>query len=541
MPSLPQRIAAYVAGAARRVEEIALRTAGPEQTNMVAPPGAATPTRTSPWPDARTAEWLRKWEVYRGKVSPSAGPTRDRWSLWNADDLTPEKIVAAQRSAVGGGLPYDWIELIDHVFSRDIDYASVSTQRVADVVRGRWTFRRRGNDDAADIALSFAREAQQGCERWRDGLGWLLFSNLYTYAATEIEWKTERITIRGPRGDVIGPFEAALPKRLHAAHAKHFRFDMYTDDPLLWIGAGYEHLPFGKFIFMEGEGLHPIKVRHGHSWQCIWMSLFTSIAIAGWSARVDRFDMPIPIIEYDGDLSQYPEMQAAWKDILNNLGTGKGSVYPRNHGSLRIENPPQGGRANDPQSALWDACKTAKVIRVLGAELANATGNVGSYAAKEQDVATKYNLEDWDAARLSERIDEQFTAPLILFNAESLAAAANAAGYDVTPDQLVRRVPFGKQSVPREMTPQVRAQVGATLVNEWGMPISMSFEFDQFDFQRAENDEDRLPGKPQAVGKDAALMTPADAAEGAAVNRAPDTVAKAKSDAHENLTQEPRR
>lgn len=527
MATFPQRLASFVAGVAARVEAIARRTAGPEQTRAVTVPGGA-PARSTQHPDERTAEFLRSWEIFSGKVSSSAGPTRDRWALWNADDLTPIRIVSAQRNAVGSGIPYDWIELIDHIFSRDIDYASVTTQRVADVMRGRWTFRRRGNDEAAQIALSFSQEAQQRCERWRDGLGWLLYSNLYGYNAVETEWTIDRITIPGPRGDIIGPFEAALPRRLHTAHPKHFRFDLYTDDPLLWIGDGYQPLPYGKFIFMEGEGLHPIKARHGHAWQCMWMSLFTSLAIAGWSARVDRFDMPIPIVEYDGELAQYPEMKAAWNDILNTLGSGKGVVYPRNHGTLRVEAPPQGGRASDPQSALWDACKTAKVIRVLGAELANATGNVGSYAAKEQDVATKYNLEDWDAARLSERIDEQLTAPLIMFNAESLAAAAGAAGYNVRPDHLLRRVPFGKQSVPREMTPQVRAQVGATLINEWGMPISMSSEFDQFDFARAESEKDRLPGKAQAVGKDAALMTPSNAAEGAAVNRAPDTVAKAE-------------
>src|SRR5579872_3885589 len=172
MATLPQRIAGYVAELAARVESIARRTAGPEESRAVSVPGGL-PARSGQMPDARTAEFLRRWEIYSGKVSPSAGPTRDRWSLWNADDLTPQTIVNAQRSAVGSGIPYDWIELIDHVFSRDIDYSSVTTQRIADVMRGRWTFRRNGSDDAAAIALSFAQEAQQGCARWRDGLGWL--------------------------------------------------------------------------------------------------------------------------------------------------------------------------------------------------------------------------------------------------------------------------------------------------------------------------------------------------------------------------------
>jgi hypothetical protein len=116
----------------------------------------------------------------------------------------------------------------------------------------------------------------------------------------------------------------------------------------------------------------------------------------------------------------------------------------------------------------------------------------------------------------------------MLFNAESLAAAANAAGFNVTPEQLIARVPQGKQSVPREMTPQVRAQVGATLINDWGMPISAEGEFENFDFQRGDGD-DRLPGRAQVIGKGAALASTADAGTEAAKN--PDEAALAKAEA----------
>lgn len=539
-PTFPARIANFVAdrlGAAARtaarVEQIARSVAGSEQTRVVTVPGG-NPGQSYP-PNERTARQIRDWEIYAGRVAATAGPMRDRHALWNATDLTPQTIGNAQRSAVASGMPLEWVELIDHIYSRDIDYASVTDQRVADVVRGRWTFRRAGNDAASDIALAFATEAKDGCERWRDGLEWLLYSNLYSFNNAEVEWETRLVSIQGPpqvrggTGKTIGPFWAAMPRRLHNAHPKHFRFDPYTDDPLLWIVDGHQPLPIGKFIFMEGLGGHPIKVRHGHAWQCLWMSMFTSMAIAGWSSRVGRFDMPIPIVEADFDVAQYPEMQAAWQDILNALGSGNGAVIPTNHGRLRIEQPPSGGKANDPQSALWDACRTAKTVRVLGAELANSTGNVGSYSAKTQDIATKYNLEERDAARLAERIDEQLTKPLLLFNAESLAAAANAAGYNVTPDQLYRRAPLGKQSVPRDMTPQVRAEVGAILINKWGMPLSAEAEFEQFDFQRSRDDLDQLRGEAQQVAKGGALKTPADASAGNA--GVPDPEAQAKADA----------
>jgi hypothetical protein len=400
MPTFPQRIAAFFSALGGSISRIARGTRGPEQSRVAQLPGLSSSGYQQQRGNEATAEALRKWGVYESRLSPLAGPLRDRFSLWNATDLTPQIIANAQYAAVHGGMPLQWVELIDHVFSRDIDYASVTNQRVADVMRGRWTFRRAGTDDAADIALAFCREAAGNCSRWRDGLGWLLYSNLYSYNAIEVEWAIDRITFEC-NGKKIGPIEVALPARLHNVHPKHFRFDIVTDDPLFYIGDGYQTLPIGKFIFMEGDGLHPIKVRHGHAWQCIWMSLFTSIGISGWAQFVDRFGMPIPRIEFDADVATFNEQKQALDDILNALGSGKGVKYPRGQFDLQFVDPPQGGRSSDPHSAFWDACKTAKVIRVLGAELANATGNVGSYAAKEQDVATKYNLEEWDAVRLA--------------------------------------------------------------------------------------------------------------------------------------------
>lgn len=531
MPTIYQRFASLVADAAARLQGIVRSRRGPEESRVAEIRGALPPS-SGPRPTAESEALLRSWGVYNSRVAPLAGPSRDRWALWNATDLTPETIAGAQKTAVASGIPLQWVELIDHIYARDIDYATVTYQRVADVMRGRWTFRRNGNDPAAEIALAFAREAQMGCSRWRDGLGWLLYSNLYSYNAVEVEWEIRRITIPGPGGRIIGPFDAVLPARLHNAHPKHFRFDLTTDDPQFHIGGDYHALPIGKFIFMEGDGLHPIKVRHGHAWQCVWHSMFSSIGIAGWAAFVDRFGMPIPTVEYSGDIHQFAEMQEAWQAILNSLGSGKGVVYPGNgDATLTIKDPPAGGRSSDPHSAFWDACKTAKVVRVLGAELGTVTGNVGTYEGPRTG-ATKYNLEEMDAARLAERIDEQLTAPMMLFNAENLAAASRAAGFNVTPDMIARRFPLGRQSVPRDMTPQVRATVLGDLVKV-GMPISMESEFEEFPFTRAISDDDRIPGEATTVSKGGALVTPKDAADGMKVNADPGAEAKAKLAEHQ--------
>jgi phage gp29-like protein len=503
---------------------------GPEESKVADIPGI--PHYGKVTGDDQTRAALESLGVFTSRVAPLAGPTRTRFSIWPADGLTPEVIVGAQRDAVTSGIPLRWVELIDQIYSRDGHYAAVTNQRVEDCIKGTWRLTRSAADDAGTAMRNFVAEAYGQCSRWRDGLGWLLYSNLYGYNAVEVEWEETEITFPGPKGETIGPVAVFLPKRLHNVHPKHFRFDIESDDPLFWIGNGFQRLPPGKFIFMDGDGLHPIKVRRGHAWQCCWYSLFRSAGWASWAVHVDRFSLPLPVIEYDGDVAQYNEYKNAYEDILNSLGQGKGVILPKSGASIDIKDPPGGGTSSDPASALSDACDAGQSIRVLGATLTAKIGNVGSFAASETHADVKYAKEENDVGRLWERIDEQLTAPLIAFNAQALAAALNAAGYSVDPNLLMRRVPRGKHRVPRESDPMQEAQTVSVLVNELGLPLSQEGMLDRIDVPRAASEEDRIRGRAESVSKGGALMTAADAAKpGGALN--PDTPAetKAKADA----------
>jgi hypothetical protein len=514
--------------AAARLEAIVRAARGAETSRVVQFPNGAG--QHTPSPDAATKRVLDSFLGYAGRIAPSAGPTRTRWALWPGDDLTPETIIGAQREAVTSGIPLRWVELVDQIYSRDGHYASCTMQRVADVVKGTWRLAPNVDDDAGVAACNFVDEAYRNTSRWNDGLGWLLLSNLYSYNSVEVEWYETRITFAGPKGETIGPVDVVLPRRLHNVHPKHYRFDLDTDDPLFWIGNSYQPLPLGKFIFLDGEGLHPTKVRRGHAWQCVWYSFFRSLGWSAWATHVERFALPVPIIEYEGDEAQYNEAKAAYDDILNTLGQGKGVVMPKVGSNLRIEQPAQGGRASDPSAALSDACDAGQSIRVLGGQLNNKIGNVGSFAASSNHIDIKYGLEELDAARLWERIDEQLSSPLLAFNAEAIAYALQGRGYDVTPQQLMRRVPRGKHHIPGKTDPMVEMNIMDAAVNKLGLPLSISGAFSRMDFQRARDDKDRIKGEVTAVAKGGALATAADAdQDGGFVN--PDVAAEKSADA----------
>src|SRR4051812_48722841 len=91
----------------QRISGILRGQSGPEQSRI-----AKVPSSLAPHPSVqtgRTEELLRSWAMYEGRIGPSAGPTKTRWAMWNADDLTPERIITAQRSAVTSGIPLPWV------------------------------------------------------------------------------------------------------------------------------------------------------------------------------------------------------------------------------------------------------------------------------------------------------------------------------------------------------------------------------------------------------------------------------------------------
>lgn len=437
-------------------------------------------------------------ESYFGRISYDAGPSWTRFSSNPATDLTPEKISGAQQEAISG-YPMRWMEMIEQVLSRDSHLGGITQQRVEDVIKGSWRLVRSTNDDLAACIRSFCEEAVRSIEGWEDGLGWLLLSNAYGFNAVEITWKLDRVTFPGPNGKIIGPLEVIVPARIDPVHPKHFRFDLRTDEPLLWLGSDQVSLPFGKFIFNKGEGHHPITERRGFMWPCVWLSMFRSIGWAGWAVYVERFGLPTPLLQYEGDEAQYQEHKTIYEQILQWLGRGNGAIAPK---SLEISFPKAegGGRANDPHSALSDACDSAQSVRVLGATLTAKIGNVGSFSATAGHLEVKYAKEEADARRCWSSNHADLLTPLVVFNADALARALAQAGYsDATPDRIRRRVPRGLHRVPREIDPGALMDLHDKAVNKLGMKVSTESCYDKFDLAQPLSDKDVLPGAPQPV------------------------------------------
>lgn len=435
---------------------------------------------------------------YTGRVTYDAGPAWTRYSSYPATDLTPEKIAGAQQEALAG-YPLRWEEMIEQVWARDSHLSGIGQQRIDDVVKGAWRLQRAAPDDLALCVRNFCDQQLRELDTMEEADGWLLMSNAYCYNAAEITWRVAQVSFPGPNGKIIGPVSVFVPARLDPVHPKHFRFDLRTDEPFIWLGSDAVELPYGKFIFMKGEGHHPITERHGYMWPCVWLSMIRSIGFAGWAAYVERFGMPTPLVEFDGDITQYHEHKRAYDEILHFLGRGIGAIIPSRNFKLEFAKAEGGGRANDPHSALADACDSAQSIRVLGATLTAKIGNAGSFAASSNHTEVKYNKEEHDARRLWRSKRSGVIEPMVRFNARVLADAITKAGYSCRPEDLLRRVPAGMQRVPRDSDLSQQKDIVSAAINEWGLDISSEGLYDRFDLPQPYSKDDIAPGKPQQV------------------------------------------
>ena len=521
--SVTSRLSSFLATAGAAAQRIASALGSsvvtPSAKLYVPAPFSGTPKNNN---QSLLAE-LASPEAYFGRLSPFLGPSPARFSGFPATDLTPEKITGAQQEALAG-YPLRWSEMIEQIVSRDAHLAGIAQQRVDDVIKGTWRLVRSVNDEIADGVRSFNHEALRGVDELEDAFAWLLWGNAYCYNATETTWKRSRLSFPGPKGETIVVDDAVVPSRMDAVHPKHFRFDLQTDEPLLWLGGDQISLPFGKFLFYRGEGQHPITERRGYMWQCAWLSMFKSIGWSGWAVYVERFGLPTPLLQYDGTIEQYNEHRTIYEQILQWIGRGYGAIAPQ---SLKIDfaKADGAGRAADPHSALSDACDAAQSIRVLGATLTAKIGNVGSFAASTAHMDVKYAREEADARRLWAVVRPQLLTPITVINAEPLARALNAAGYNCTPDMIVRRVPRGLHRVPREIDPIQRMDMLDRAVNKLGMKIGMEAIYDELNLPQAQGPNDVAPGEPQQVASGGKVVGTVEASnEGAEAPKEPEPI-----------------
>lgn len=457
--------------------------------------------------DPRTAAAIRSAEALFGRIGPHAGPSWTRNSSYPATDLTPTKIVNAQRLA-DQGYPLVWAEMEEQVRERDAHLGGITTQRAQNVAGKPLRVQREGDDDLATSVKSLCEEILAGIDGLDDSLESLLHANGVGWSASEIVYVQDRVSFAGPNNKPI-LVDLIVPRSLETIHPKHFQFDQVTDEPYLMLGSNPCSLPPGKIIFHEGEGSSPHTEKRGYMRSCVWLAAAKSWAFSDWIVWIHRYGIPTTVLSYDGDEAQYQEHKDVYRDILAALGDGRSAIMPQSAQIKPLEQP-NGGRASDPHAAMVDACDASMSVRVTGATLTTRIGTSGSYAAASVHGDTQYGRELADARKLCATLRRDLLRPAIALNLFSLA---KALGHE--PSEIMRRVSSLLFRMNRETTPSEEMDILAKAI-ENGIEVDEEQVRDRFNLDAPRPGSRPIPGKPESVSKGGALVGSVEASrEGA--------------------------
>lgn len=374
-------------------------------------------------------------------------------------DLTPERIVAAYDAAERGN-PSLQFDIFDDCVERDLTLGGLVESR-ADALAGKHVEVQAGAPDADSMRTAeiFRDEVWDRID-WQDLIRHHQYSsNLYGFAASEIDWaydrELRRIVMRG--------HWHARPRDFYIATTYFRRVDGADADELLirtepsdFTG---ERLIPGKWVLTKRMDSVPIA-RAGIGRGSVWWSHIKMVGVGDWLIFIKRFGLPFVLAKIQ-DWTSTAERSLA-ETILRRIGDDGGAIVPLNSKiDVEFKDGAQGSRnANgDLHARLASMANTEMAKRWNGAALASESGDgASSYALAKEHGGIRFEFIQADAKRISQSIERQLiepwqrlnglpgTAPKIRFH---LVRIADPAAYAATADVVINklRIPLDQSSV----------------------------------------------------------------------------------------------
>lgn len=374
------------------------------------------------------------------RIALGAGPTPARWSTYPADDLTPEKIVAARREA-HAGYPLQWCDLCTEVLERNAHMRSVFHQRRS------WIFsvpyridppeQFKGDPLARNIAAWVGAALANLRSSWVDLIYNLLSASAYGWSAAEVFWQYKTVSFTDENGLRVETPGALVPVMAVPVGQKHFRFGLDTDEPLLWTGQGSagQRWAHGKILFHRALGDGFIE-RRGWMTAGVWMDLATQ---QGWTTLVTfakLYGLPQlaafvekHVLDQAGEREKVDEMLSAWAQGL--IPVFVDDVDVKQVGTTT-------GEGQVHQSIIELAEREISKL-VVGATLQHDQGGqIGSYGMSGTHESTSHMYVLPDGEGLARTFEADLHHPLVERNLALLCRRFRAY-----PDQVRARVPWG--------------------------------------------------------------------------------------------------
>lgn len=495
----------------------ALFAATPPQVPGLTPIINSAQSRGNP----AVAKILNSRDALFGKTSFSAGPSPSRYSQNPADGISPEIILACQRTA-DSGYPRLQAELYEQIAERDAHLAGVAKARIYEVSGKPWRLKPANETPVASAVAKFTRAALDEIDGLDSSLEDLLSANANGYACGEKIYAFQSIRF-ATEGKSSRTVTACTPTQIAWVHNKHFEFDLLTDEPYIVLSGTRQQLPPLKFVFHAASGTGFVE-RRGFMRPCAPLHAMKSWSIRDWALEEALFAIPQLTGHYPTGTEEYEANRDTFREILRNWGKGVPAWIP-NDVEFTLSTTSR-SNASGIQGAIIGFVNTEISKLVQGETLTTEIGNVGARAATETHADVRDAFIRADARRLATTLRNQLIRPMLALNTEVLASAIGC-----TPEEVMRAVPFIYWRIERETTPTERALLMLNFAERGQLDIDEEQVRDEFAL-----DAPREGGKALRSSKAALDEATATSKEAAAVKDEADAKADEAPDEKKALS-----
>ncbi len=362
-------------------------------------------------------------------------PVFDRWVEHPGRRLTLARIFASYNTAEEGD-PQWQCDIFDDRIEADAHLRSLLETRVDSVARKPWIIQEGGDDPADKEAAKLLEDALRLVPNFIETLEHQLRFNWYGYSGSEIKWEKKD-------GLIVPTWFVNVPHR-------RFRFDE-LDRPRLQVEGNVdgELLRQGSWWFTCRAGR--ILAASGLMRTATIWSFFKTSSIRDWLVWANRYGIPMVTGTYN-QLESQPEEINVLKKAVKALGTDGWAVFS-DLCKITITEVQAGGKAEDVHGALCNLCDAQNSKLLAGATLVMEGGSHGSYAQSRVHENRSFDLIAGDAERLGQAFEQAIGVPFVKWN-----------GFKARPPRL-------KLQIIRDMTPEGRAKIFVTALNELRLPL----------------------------------------------------------------------
>lgn len=453
-----------------------------------------------------SADLTRAYSSLFGKISTRLGPTNPRWSTFSGP-LTPEIILGAIDQC-NAGFPFLLCDMFRRAVENDAHLNGVTRQAFSPIV---------ANPDLISPPPSLARDktaisvanwlravrdqiedfdAARFALLWAEGQGYSAAENVYGYR--RVVWYTadnERISR-----------VYCVPVKLEIVEGRAFRFDMETDNPLLWLEGDYATLPPAKFIFHVAHNFSQIRERGGFMRSCLFLHAIKQWTIRDLAEYLHIYGIPQIIAEYDPKQYAYQEAKQIAAEIDTQIGQGGIPTTPIGQFRLRNDTPLPNGALVQTEAADWLNIEITKAVTAGGPLTMGASG--GSYGLGDVHAAGAFNSMVLRARSLCTSVRKGLWDPTTQLNQYRLAADIGAP-----PEDIVAALPWYVPQIEKENDPEKRQKIFSNAMAD-GFPVSKLQYGSVLQLDSPKDEEDTLRGKGTPIPSSGAVVSAVEASEG---------------------------